>query len=73
MEGCLSIPGKSGQVTRPNEVTVRAFDRDMKELTLTGTELLARAICHECEHLEGGLYIDRLEGELMDDEDDEEE
>lgn len=72
MEGCLSIPGKSGQVTRPNEVTVQAFDRDMRKITLTGTELLARAICHECEHLEGGLYIDLVEGELMDDEDEEE-
>ncbi|MCI8566375.1 MAG: peptide deformylase [Lachnospiraceae bacterium] len=73
MEGCLSIPGKSGQVTRPNEVTVRAFNENMEEFTLTGTELLARAICHECEHLEGGLYIDKVEGELVEDEDDYEE
>lgn len=70
MEGCLSIPGKSGQVTRPNEVTVRAFNENMEEFTLTGTELLARAICHECEHLEGSLYIDVVEGELVEDEDD---
>ena len=45
----------------------------MEEFTLTGTELLARAICHECEHLEGGLYIDKVEGELVEDEDDYEE
>lgn len=66
MEGCLSVPGKSGQVTRPNEVTVKALDREMKEFTLTGTELLARAICHECAHLDGELYIDVVEGELVD-------
>lgn len=68
-EGCLSVPGKSGIVTRPNEVTVKAFDEDMKEFTLTGTELLARAICHEVDHLDGKMYIDLVEGDLMDVED----
>ena len=72
MEGCLSLPGKSGQVTRPNEVKVTALDREMKEYTLTGTELLARAICHECEHLDGHLYTERVEGELVDNDAEEE-
>ncbi len=72
-EGCLSVPGKSGIVTRPNVVTVKALDRDMKEFTLTGTELLARAICHECAHLDGQLYIDVVEGELVDNSEFEEE
>ena len=72
MEGCLSLPGKSGQVTRPNEVKVQAFDREMKEFTLTGTELLARAICHECEHLDGHLYTEHVEGELVDNDVEEE-
>jgi peptide deformylase len=65
-EGCLSLPGKAGIVTRPNEVTVRALDENMKEFTLTGTELLARAICHEVDHLDGKMYVDLVEGELMD-------
>ncbi|MBR6526463.1 MAG: peptide deformylase, partial [Lachnospiraceae bacterium] len=65
-EGCLSVPGKSGVVTRPNVVTVKALDREMKEFTLTGTELMARAICHECAHLDGQLYVDLVEGELID-------
>lgn len=65
-EGCLSVPGKAGIVTRPNYVKVRALDRDMKEFELEGTELLARAICHECDHLDGILYVDKVEGELHD-------
>ena len=72
-EGCLSVPGKSGIVTRPNVVTVKALDREMKEFTLTGTELMARAICHECAHLDGQLYIDLVEGELVDNSEFEEE
>lgn len=63
-EGCLSLPGKSGTVTRPNYVKVRAFDEEMNEFELEGTELLARAICHECDHLDGILYVDKAEGEL---------
>lgn len=63
-EGCLSLPGKSGVVTRPNYVKVRAFDEEMNEFELEGTELLARAICHECDHLDGILYVDKVEGEL---------
>ncbi len=65
-EGCLSVPGKAGQVTRPNEVTARFMGEDGGWYEIDGTELLARAICHECEHLEGKLYVDLVEGELHD-------
>ena len=65
-EGCLSVPGKAGEVTRPMKVTVKAFDREMNEFTLEGEELLARAICHELDHLEGKLYVDLVEGDLYD-------
>ena len=57
-EGCLSVPGKWGMVKRPMHVTVRATNRYGKEFELTGSELLARAICHELDHLDGKLYID---------------
>ena len=63
-EGCLSFPGKAGVVTRPNYVKVKAFDRKMKEFTLEGTDLLARAICHEIDHLDGILYVDKVEGDV---------
>lgn len=72
-EGCLSVPGKSGQVTRPNYVKVKALDRDFNEFILEGEELLARAICHECEHLDGHLYVEKVEGELHDSPDPDEE
>lgn len=65
-EGCLSVPGKSGQVTRPNYVKAVALDINMKPFELEGTELLARAICHELDHLDGHLYVEKVEGELMD-------
>jgi peptide deformylase len=65
-EGCLSVPGKSGTVTRPNYVKAIAYNEDMESFEVEGTELLARAICHELEHLEGHLYVERVEGELMD-------
>ena len=64
-EGCLSVPGKTGIVTRPNYVKVKAYDENLEPYELEGTELLARAICHELEHLDGHLYVDRVEGELM--------
>lgn len=64
-EGCLSVPGKCGTVTRPNYAKVRAFDRDMKEFEIEGTELLARCMCHEIDHLEGIMYVDKVEGELQ--------
>ncbi len=68
-EGCLSLPGKSGIVTRPNYVKVRAYDRNMEVYELEGTELLARAICHELDHLDGHMYVDMVEGELVNNED----
>ena len=64
-EGCLSVPGKTGVVTRPNYVKVKAYDENLDPFELEGTELLARAICHELEHLEGHLYVENVEGELM--------
>ena len=71
-EGCLSVPGKSGIVTRPNYVKAKAFDIDMNEYIVEGEELMARAICHELDHLDGGLYIDLVEGPLVDVVNDEE-
>lgn len=65
-EGCLSLPGQAGMVTRPNYVKVRAFNENMEEYELEGTELLARAICHECDHLDGIMYIRHVEGDLFD-------
>ena len=59
-EGCLSVPGVFGDVTRPNVVTVKAQDRDGKWFKITGKELLARAFCHEIEHLDGKLFLDRV-------------
>lgn len=73
-EGCLSLPGKSGVVTRPNYVKVVAQNENMETIELEGTELLARAFCHEIDHLDGHLYTEKVEGELVDvlpyDEDD---
>ena len=65
-EGCLSVPGKAGIVTRPQKVKVKALDENMEEFVLEGEDLLARAICHECAHLHGQLYVSLVEGELMD-------
>ena len=62
-EGCLSVPGMSGVVTRPDYVKVKAYDENMEEFILEGTELLARAICHETDHLHGKLYTELVEGE----------
>lgn len=65
-EGCLSLPGKSGVVTRPNYVKVRAYDENMESFEAEGSELLARAFCHEIEHLDGHMYVEKVEGELHD-------
>lgn len=67
-EGCLSVPKKWGTVRRPAHVTVRYTDRKGKEQTLTGHELLARAICHETDHLDGKLYTDLVIGDLVTEE-----
>ncbi len=72
-EGCLSVPGKAGKVTRPNYVKIRAFDENTEPFELEGEELLARCICHECAHLSGHLYVELVEGELEDVEDTTEE
>ena len=58
-EGCLSVPGRWGMVKRPMHVTVRALNRKGEEFEITGHELLARCFCHELDHLDGGLYIDK--------------
>ena len=65
-EGCLSVPGKAGQVTRPNYVKVKALNENMEEVIYEGEELLARAFCHEIDHLDGHLYVEKVEGELYD-------
>lgn len=65
-EGCLSLPGKAGKVTRPNYVKAKYYDLDMNELIVEGEELLARAICHELDHLDGHMYTERVEGALHD-------
>lgn len=65
-EGCLSIPGKVGTVTRPEHVKVEALDRDMKPFTLEADGLLARACCHEFDHLDGILYDSLAQGPLRD-------
>ena len=66
IEGCLSVPGKTGNVSRANYVKVKALNRDGEEFILEGEELLARAILHEYDHLEGKLFVDIVEGDLMD-------
>lgn len=80
-EGCLSVPGKVGVVTRPDHVIIEALDENMEPVRVEGHELLARAMCHEFDHLEGDMYVDLVEGELydsenapaLDDDDDEED
>lgn len=72
-EGCLSVPGKTGIVTRPNHVKVAAYNENMEYFELEGEGLLARAICHENDHLDGHLYVEKVEGRLMDAEEPEEE
>ena len=65
-EGCLSVPGKSGVVSRPEKVHFRALDINMKPYEMDAEGLLARAVCHECDHLDGHLYVELVEGELVD-------
>ena len=74
-EGCLSVPGKAGNVKRPNYVKAEAYDENMERYEVEAEGLLARAICHELDHLDGRLYVDLVDGELYDVEtgDDDEE
>ena len=65
-EGCLSLPGKAGQVTRPNYVKAKYYDLDMNEVVVEGEELLARAICHELDHFYGHMYTEKVEGSIHD-------
>ena len=67
-EGCLSVPGKSGKVARAEKVKVRAFNQDMEEFELEAEGFLARAIQHEYDHLNGVVYVDKVEGRLYDNE-----
>ena len=67
-EGCLSVPGKSGKVARAEKVKVKAFDKDMNEFELEAEGFLARAIQHEFDHLNGVVYVDKVEGRLYDNE-----
>lgn len=71
-EGCLSVPGKYGVVTRPNYVKVKTLTEDMEEIIIEGEELLARALCHEVEHLDGKLYVELAEDGLHDVEEEKE-
>ena len=67
-EGCLSLPGRQGIVTRPNKVTVRALDRKGNEFELEAEGFMARAVCHELDHLDGTVYIDVMDRELTPEE-----
>lgn len=73
LEGCLSVPGKTGEVTRPNYAKVKAFNENMEEIIVEGEELLARCLLHEIDHLDGIMYVDKVEGELLSTDDIEEE
>ena len=68
-EGCLSVPGKTGIVTRPNYAKVKALNENMEEIIVEGEELMARALLHEIDHLDGNIYVDKVEGELYNVED----
>lgn len=72
-EGCLSVPGKAGTVTRPNYVKVQTHTEDMEVVEIEGEELLARALCHEIDHLDGKMYVEMVEGGLRDVDYEEEE
>ena len=65
-EACLSLPGKAGEVKRPNRVIVRAYDEEMEAYEMEGEELLARALCHEIEHLDGHMYMEHVIGDIHD-------
>ena len=72
-EGCLSVPGRRGMVERPERVTVTAQNRDGKPIQIEATELLAVCLCHEIDHLDGVLYVDKMTEEITDQNDSEDE
>ncbi|MBQ6321526.1 MAG: peptide deformylase [Lachnospiraceae bacterium] len=72
-EGCLSVPGQAGQVTRPGHVKVEALNEEMEPIEVEGEELLARALCHEIDHLDGIMYVTKVEGDLYEVSDEEED
>ena len=73
-EGCLSVPGKAGNVKRPAHVKVSALNENMEPVEVEGDELLARALCHELDHLDGVMYVTKVDGDLYEvSEEDEEE
>ena len=72
-EGCLSVPGRRGMVERPERVTVAAQNRDGKPIQIEATELLAVCLCHEIDHLDGVLYVDKMTEEITDQDDSEDE
>lgn len=68
LEGCLSVPGKCGQVTRPNHIKVKTLTLEGETIEIEGEEFFARAMLHEMDHLDGIIYVDKVEGELEDTE-----
>lgn len=72
-EGCLSVPGRSGIVKRPEKVTIRAQDGRGNPIEITADGFLARAFCHEIDHLDGILYIDKMEREIFPEDEEEDE
>ena len=67
IEGCLSVPGRRGKVVRPEKVTVKAQDRKGRPIEITGEGLLAACVCHEIDHLDGIVYVDKMVEEVFDD------
>ena len=66
VEGCLSVPGRRGTVKRPTKVVVRALDKKGREIELTAEGFLARAVCHELDHLDGTVYVDKMIEDVTD-------
>ena len=73
LEGCLSLPGQWGITERPEKVTVRAMDRNGEIYEVSGEGLMARALCHELDHLDGVLYIDKMDYEIFDEDEEDDE
>ncbi len=74
MEGCLSVPGQAGEVTRPQKVKVQALNEEMEPIEVEGEDLFARALCHEIDHLDGIMYVSKvIDGKLYDTDSEEDE